>query len=282
MVSQENNNDLVEFIASASKQIADEYTRIRRRVSEDPANAGDQGEKNWAELLRGWLPHTFHIVTRGRILSHDGSTSPQVDVLILRPEYPPHLLDKNLYLAGGVLAAFECKLTLKAAHIKKFMENSIAVKNCAVKIDGTPYKELHAPILYGLLAHSHDWKNSETPVDRIHNNILKHDEKIIKHPYHLPDLICIADLAMWSIGKITFLGPNQTQDWSAMAEIYGEHGSATSGYLAHHAKQDGQYESFSPLGSLISSLYRKLAWNVPALQSLANYFSASRMEVNSR
>lgn len=278
MEDKEQQNDLVEFIANTSRDIADEYVRIRKRVSEDPGTAGDQGEENWAELLRGWLPHTFHIVTKGRILSHDGTTSPQVDVIVLRPEYPPHLLAKKLYLAGGVLAAFECKLTLKAAHIKKFMQNSIAVKACVKNEKGTPYKELHSNILYGLLSHSYDWKNSKNPVEVIYNNIVKYDDEFITHPSQLPDIICVADLATWSVTKVTFFGPNQMENWDTMSHLYGEHGSATSGYLSHDAEQESQSPNFSPVGAMISSLYRKLAWNVPSLRTLANYFSASRIE----
>ena len=84
-----------------------------------PSTAGDQGEENWATLLRKWLPNYFHIVTKGRILTDSGYASPQVDILVLYPSYPKILLDKKLYLSGGVAAAFECKTTLKAADIKK-------------------------------------------------------------------------------------------------------------------------------------------------------------------
>jgi hypothetical protein len=70
----------------------------------------------------------YRVVTKGRILSHEGAAGPQVDVLVLHPNYPPFLVNKKLYLASGVLAAFECKLTLKAEHITKATQNSAAVK----------------------------------------------------------------------------------------------------------------------------------------------------------
>jgi hypothetical protein len=47
-------------------------------------------------------------VTKGRILTETGYASPQIDVLILHPSYPKILLDKKMYLSGGVAAAFEC------------------------------------------------------------------------------------------------------------------------------------------------------------------------------
>lgn len=68
--------------------MATEYARIQKRASEDPGTAGDQGEENWAELLRGWLPRTYEVVTKGRIISQDGHTSPQVDVLVSKECLP--------------------------------------------------------------------------------------------------------------------------------------------------------------------------------------------------
>ena len=159
-------NDLIDFMHSATKQMEDDYKRIQKRALEDPGTAGDEGEENWATLLRNWLPKTFHIVTKGRILSFDGKTSPQVDILILQPEYPPHLVNSKLYLAGGVLAAFECKVTLKAKHVEEFINRSIQVKHIPEKRLGTPQKELNAPILYSLLSHSHSWRENKSKADR--------------------------------------------------------------------------------------------------------------------
>lgn len=93
-------------MSQISDDIAAEYKRIRARAAEDPGTAGDQGEENWATLLRGWLPSQYQVVTKGRLISHNGTTSPQVDVIVLKPSYPPKLLDKKLYLAAGVAAAF--------------------------------------------------------------------------------------------------------------------------------------------------------------------------------
>jgi len=39
-------------LVSSNKEIEEEYNRIRKRAYEDPGTAGDQGEENWAELLR--------------------------------------------------------------------------------------------------------------------------------------------------------------------------------------------------------------------------------------
>src|ERR1700733_122707 len=118
-------HDIHDFVISSQKRIEAEYARIQKRAKEDPGTAGDQGEENWATLLKMWLPAYFLVVTKGRILTETGYASPQIDVLVLLPSYPKILLDKKLYLAGGVAAAFECKTTLKSAHITEAVNTSI-------------------------------------------------------------------------------------------------------------------------------------------------------------
>ena len=194
-MSQDKTHDLKDFIRQLSDEMAAEYNRIQKRVTEDPGTAGDQGEENWADLLRGWLPRTYEVVTKGRIISQDGRTSRQVDVLVLKSIYPEKLLNKKLYLAAGVAAAFECKTTLKAEHIEKTVKTCAEIKNLYPAREGTPYKELHAPIVYGLLAHSHSWKGPKsTPEDNIRRKLLESDILHTSHPRECLDLLCIADL----------------------------------------------------------------------------------------
>jgi len=149
------NHDIHDFVSNSQRDLQAEYIRIQKRATEDPGTAGDQGEENWATLLRQWLPGYFHIVTKGRILADSGYTSPQVDVIVLHPSYPKILLDKKLYLSGGVAAVFECKITITASHVKEAVETSSILKRALPIRTGSPYKELHSGIIYGLLAHSH-------------------------------------------------------------------------------------------------------------------------------
>lgn len=81
-------HDLAYLVNQAAEKMASEYERMRKIAAEDPGTSGDQGEENWADLLRQWLPSGFHVVTKGRIISSTGETSPQVDVLVLSPYYP--------------------------------------------------------------------------------------------------------------------------------------------------------------------------------------------------
>lgn len=275
------NHDLFDFLASITQEIENEYKRIQKRSKDDPGTAGDQGEENWATLLRNWLPPTFQIVTKGRILSHTGNASPQVDVLVLQPEYPKHFLDKKLYLAAGVVAAFECKLTLRPENIIKTFENSKNIRALLDVRSGSPYKELQSPILYGLLAHSHNWKslsNSEA-VKKVTELIYKNDSEFINHPREMLDIMCIADLATWSCLKENFMGsdligragPNV---WEVMKDFFGPNGSASTSYICHFKEKENQIKSFTPIGTMISRLFNKLAWENPRLRPLAAYFQS--------
>ena len=71
-MSQEKTHDLHDFLRQTGNDITEEYDRIQKRATEDPGTAGDPGEENWAELLRGWLPSTYKVVPKGRIISQDG------------------------------------------------------------------------------------------------------------------------------------------------------------------------------------------------------------------
>ena len=202
-------HDLHDFMRQVSSEMSEEYHRIQRRAAEDPGTAGDQGEENWAEL-RGWIPPSYEVVTKGRIISEDGRTSPLIDVVVLKDVYPRKLLSKKLYLAAGVAAAFECKTTLKASHITKATKTSAVIKNLYPTRSGTPYRELHAPILYGLLAHSHSWKGeNSTPESNISLRLLASDFAHVSHPRQSLDGLCVADLGTWTSAKTTFLGPRQ-------------------------------------------------------------------------
>ena len=85
--------------------MASEYLRIYTKAVNDPGTAGDEGEENWATLFRDWLPPTYHIRTKGQLIGHDGTLSPQIDLVVLKPSYPRKLLEKKVWFAGGVAAA---------------------------------------------------------------------------------------------------------------------------------------------------------------------------------
>jgi hypothetical protein len=271
-------HEIHDFVVSSQRAIEQEYARIQKRATDDPGTAGDQGEENWATLLREWLPTYFHIVTKGRILTESGYASPQVDVLVLMPSYPKILLDKKLYLAGGVAAAFECKITLRAEHVRAAVETCASLRQNLPKRTGSPYKELNSTILYGLLAHSHTWKGEKsTPVENVEASLWAADQQFVNHPIECVDVICVSDLATWTVNKITYLSPKLPMYTEAMATAYGKDGSANSGYIRHAIGQERQKEFFSPLGVLLSYLYSKLAWMFPDMRTLEEYFRKVNM-----
>ncbi len=268
-------NDLVEFLRRETDELAQEYERIQRRVKEDPGTAGDQTEENWASILRQWLPAYYPIVTKGRILGRDGTASPQVDVLVLSPAYPQKLRDKKLYLAGGVIAAFECKTTLRVAHLRTFFETCRAVRALSPAPVGTPARELRPRILYGLLAHSHEWKaDAAKPAENIARNIAELDAELVKRPADMPDLFCVADVGFWHALKALIPVPSQPGRFS-MATA-GSLELMTS-YIAHLHDTQNQSPTFTPIGALLTILFGKLAWSDAEMRGLEDYFRAANV-----
>jgi len=265
------DHDLFAFMQATSDEISAEYSRIQRRVLEDPGTARDQGEENWSTVIKDWLPSYYSVVTKGRILDHAGNASKQIDVLVLKPSYPRKLLDKKLYLASGVAAAFECKLTLTSEHVKSAFETCSYLKRLYPKRLGTPYKELHTPITYGLLAHSHGWKKrNSNPIRNIENQIMNSFSRV-EHPRELLDIISVSDLGTWSSFIMAFLGPAYVSKWDIFSKIYGEFGCLTTSYIKYLDDKKDKESKFSALGSFVYSLIYKMAWNDPALRDFAEY-----------
>ena len=270
-MSQDKPHDLHDFMKRLQDKMAANYEHIQKRASEDPGTAGDQGEENWRDLLSGWLPRTYEVVTKGRIIGQDGHTSPQVDVLVLKSIYPKQLIDEGqkIFLAAGVAAAFECKTTLKAEHIEKAVKTCAKIKNLYPARTGTPYKELHAPIVYGLLAHSHPWTGQKaTPEKNIERNLLKSDKQYVSHPRLGLDLLCVADLATWSLFKSA----------SSLPQIHGPNVGAITAYIGHTHYNNSRSKHFNPIGTLISRLSLRLAWEDPSLRDLADYYLSTSID----
>ncbi|MGW4141906.1 DUF6602 domain-containing protein [Streptomyces mirabilis] len=218
-------HDIRFFMSEMTHEISSEYARLRARAREDPGTAGNQGEETWAQLLRKWIPSGYHIVPGGRIIDTDGNTSPQVDILILHPSYPPGLLGIKHYLAPAVVAAFECKLTLTRAHIKKSSNCAALLEEMMVR-EGRPAGELY----YGVLAHSHSWSQGSNPAYRVHQALSDYAEEFTKRPGQCIDALCVADLGAWLADinithhqvEMSHLGPleglipksvQQTKEW---------------------------------------------------------------------
>jgi hypothetical protein len=266
-------HELEEFVQQNSNQLSSEYTRIRRRAREDPGTAGDEGEENWRELLEKWLPPQFPIVTKGRILGGDGRMSPQVDVLILHPGYPTSLQSKKVYMAGGVVAAFECKLTLKPAHVREAAATARIVRALVPPRTGSLFDELHSPVIFGLLAHRTSLnRNGATRIDQI----LAGELALDSHPKDALDVVCVANLACWKSWTTVLLrGHLDEKMWATTREV---HDLDIQGSIRQHYARwvaidwRGPDAPPNPLYVLIGQLLHRLAWEFATYQTLARYW----------
>ena len=284
----ERKHDFLDFMRSMQDWLAQEYLRIQKRAADDPGTAGDQGEENWASVLRNWLPAQYPVVTKGRIIGPTGDTSPQVDVLVLHPLYPLALRDKKLYFAGGLMAAFECKLTLRSVHIKKVFQNAVFIKNLLRRRKDTPYDELHQPIVFGVLAHSQGWKASgEDAVFKIIEALSEQIEKVfgslyendplLCHPRYLVDVVCVADLTTFILGKSIHIGPmvdQRLREIALDAEAAGEDPSQGL-VIGYEASWEGDTSNVpgTGLATLISYLTTRFAFEDTNLRSFAEYLA---------
>ncbi|MEQ8684611.1 MAG: hypothetical protein RIE86_04925 [Imperialibacter sp.] len=265
-------NDLIDFMHSTTREIEAEYRRIQKRSSEDPGTAGDQGELNWAKILSEWLPADYQVVTKGKLLNEKGMTSPQVDIIVLRPFYPRYLLDKKLYLTAGVAAVFECKNTLKNSHIDKVIQNSVKIRNL-VDIKPSNYlNELNSPIIYGVLAHSHSWnKKGSKPLDNIESKLLEADRKYVNHPRECLDFILVSNLAVWSAYKLPM--SNYSNNSSGKLTYGWRNGVQTAYGRSDNQKYQGESPpKFTPFGTFLTILFKRLAITDERLKNFSLYF----------
>lgn len=197
------SHDLEMLVKQATAKMASDYERMRRLAKEDPGTSGDQAEEEWAELLSHWLPGTYHVVTKGRIIFSSGETSNQTDVMILSPSYPKGLLSNKLYLAAGVLAAFECKRTLRRQNIRRALQASVRMNSLA---RSDPRVSHH--IIYGLLAHDHLLADKkQLPATVLVDALNEADEDEVTDPRDGIELVCVPTIGTWSLMRRIFTSP---------------------------------------------------------------------------
>lgn len=275
------SDEIFDFMDQAATEMAAEYERIRRRSREDPGTAGDEGEENWAELLRAWLPRSYEVATRGRVVAHDGRASRQFDVLVLKPGYPPGLINKKMYMAEGVAAAFECKITLRSVHILEAIERAAELKSLFDPRSGTPRAELHSPIFVGLLAHSVEAGSSK---DRqVWTGFLtRRDSEAIQHPRHMLDLACVADLGTWIAFKATYLPRYFGDVWEASRQLYGwpPGGCVQTAFMEPMEATVGRTPS--PIGVMLFHLLDALGWEDQQIRPVAEHFGKAGLSGSSQ
>lgn len=278
-MSKEKPQELHDFIQQQSDEMAAEYNDIQEQENENLTNTGGGGGENWAKLLRGWLPSTYEVVTKGRIINRDGRISQQVDVLVLNSAYPKKLMGKDLYLAGGVAAAFACETTLTTAHIARAMQTCTEIKRLYSPRIGTPYRELHAPIVCGLLARSYSWKGEDTvPESDIEQQLLESDGLYVLHPRECLDLLCVADLGTWKVVKVLTPLALASHFNIPISSVLESGFTLQTAYMMAVFANENQGPRLTPVGSFIFDLSRKLAWEDAHLREMAQYYQGTRIE----
>ena len=278
---------LSKFMDSATREMANDFSRLAKCAKEDPGLAGRHGEGTWKAFLENWLPPAYPIVTDKRILFLDGSRSQQWDVLVLHPMYPKGLLDREYCLAAGVTAAFECKLNLRAGDITEALENCIDTRKKSKPINGSPFKELHGRFVCGLLAQSHSWKKANSdPIGNISNQIYKKDLSLVQHPYEMLDLICVSDLATWKGQRNLWKAMNfpilnnlpiqQSDTYVSTAYLCasGKSGECPAFETAPEYAPIAKEHSFSPVGTLIQQLWSRFAWDEPKIRGIGHQITS--------
>lgn len=268
-------HEYFDFMQSITRSMADEYERLQRYAKRDTGTSGDQSEEYWANFLRNWLPATYEVVTKGQILPFRGIPTNQVDIIVLRPDYPKHLRHQKMYFAGGVVAVFECKTTLRQRDLAKIVQHAAQVKNTSPIRSGSPYLELQQPIIYGVLAHSSDISNTEDFEYTLIKNLHKHTVKNVKHPRELIDMLCIADAATFVLDKTVSVGPYSETDALEEFQEFDDQGGITTTYFSHTDKISSLEIQGHVLGTLIFDITHRLAYENVMLREFATYLELS-------
>jgi len=183
------------------------YDYLQSVVKQDPGTAGGEGEAEFADFLRKYLPKNIEVSIGGQIILEDGSHSPQID-LILTEDIPSALAGK--YIPHEyVVAAFEVKLTLEKRHLKKIADTAARLRPFARQ--GKPREVLFGKIIYGVLALSSNFQGPRKPprlktlkdnTDELHalENALR-ELSTPAHPCQAVDLFLVADAFSMAASK---------------------------------------------------------------------------------
>lgn len=280
--SQPLSGEHLRWLNSASSQMADEYEEVFLRLSSTTGRVQESGmqvEAAWATFLESWLPPQYEVVKNKHIVGEidNGEPPEETDIVVLRPSYPRSLRSKSHVLVGGVAAAFSVKSTLKSASIQQAAKSCARLQHTMVPRVGTARKELTRPIIYGLLASSHEWKQpSSHPYYNVSKQLFEADQKFAAHPIASLDLVCVPDLGTWN--HITSVRPPMPISPQMLEGIPdGERQAAfdlintaeiRSAFVLNPARREGDV-----LASFLTSLYSRLALQDRELKTLADSFS---------
>jgi len=261
-------HDFIDLLLQEEKTLVDKHTNLLKnnRARNNPTTVGDSAEEQWKAFFETFLPN-YQIVTHGTITNENGTDGNQFDVLILHPNYPRKLSSK-FYFSSGVLALFECKLTLNKSHIFETIRKVAETKRLFKSQEGTFNSEVNPLPIFGLLAHSHSWKcNNDQLDDLLFSHFITADKKYINHPREMLDLICVADYQTW----IKSCGYSIVQNMNLPPSIrFPEDLDILTVYSI--LKSQGLSQKDIPIGNAMIHVLQLLSQVDPGLLNLENYY----------
>jgi hypothetical protein len=169
-------------------------------------------------------------------------------------------MTQKYVFAGGVIAAFECKLTLRKEHVREAFQVAAKIKRKAPVRTGTPYDELNSPPIYGLLAHSHSFR-SGNPSSKLHTIVEEYQVKYAEEPRELLDIICVADTATLPLGKKLILGAYRNDEELEEIMRLGVAAAAVSTMYVIH-DEDKQASTLADTGAILAGLVYELTYRL--------------------
>lgn len=220
-------------------RVETDYIEARQHARDsNPQRAGHEGEATWQTLIEQWGPG-LPTVTRKYIVGPGGSSN-EVDLVILKRDYPEHLRSHSSVLASGVAAAFSVKLTLKRAHIREAIEQKKVLVQVAG--DGGDTKQLlSGGIPFGLLSHSTElFAGSSSFAESMIGlyEEIAHDasEPAVEEPRHELNSLLVADRGFFrTIWATLTPGRNAAEPWSPSTSFnrYSTESQLPGLHLAH-------------------------------------------------
>lgn len=169
--------------AFLSKQTALEASHSGiRAATQHPGTIGDQGEADWVQILRDFLPNRYQV---GPIfaIDHTGTSSDQIDVAIYDQQYSPQWFGTHKGVqfvpVESVYAAFEVKPELTAGHLRYARAKVASVRD----LERTSAAIVHAggkfaavspdfkPIIGGILTTRSGWTDRDATITQLTNRL---------------------------------------------------------------------------------------------------------------
>lgn len=199
------------LLDNLARSVAADYAEAREHARQkDSQRAGHEGESTWQRLLEQWGPN-WPVVTRKYIVGPDG-TSNEIDVVVLKPDYPAHLQAESSVSISGVAAAFSSKLTLRRPDIAEAIDQKKRLVEIAGNLS-SPAGALVGPFPFGLLAHSTEFlKNSpdfSSEMQLAYEGVAHGAANpLATQPNHELDALLVADRGFFSTTRVSLIeGP---------------------------------------------------------------------------